>query len=215
MDKRVLDKIETFFSQFSLQKYKKGDLLILGGEAPSGIFYLKKGSVRQHSVSKDGGDQTLTIYKSGSFFPMMWAINNTPNSHYFEAMTECYVTKAPREKVIAFLKNEPEVTYDLLSRMYSGLSGLLSRIEYLMYGNAASKIIFTLLNFSYRFGEKSDVAINLRITHREIAAYTGLTRETISREIGKLKKKGLVENTNNLVIIKNRSLLEDQLFAIS
>ena len=54
-------------------------------------------------------------------------------------------------------------------------------------------------------------AVQLRITHREIAALTGLTKETISRECTKLERKGLIENTNRIVLIKNIQTLEIEL----
>lgn len=212
MNETIRKKLDDFFTQFKYQQYKKGEILIRADDEPQGIFYLKNGVVRQYSISKDGEEQTLNLYKPISFFPLMWAINNTPNTYYFESVTEVEVYRAPRQEVIDFLKKEPEILYDLVSRLYRGMHGLLSRIEYLQSGDAYAKVIFALLNASYRFGEQKDNAeIEINITHREIAALTGLTKETISRECTRLEREGLITNTNHLVKIRDVHKLESEL----
>lgn len=212
MDIKIAYKLDDFFSNFKHQIYKKGEILIRADDDPQGIFYLKKGIVRQYSISKDGEEQTLNLYKPLAFFPLMWAINNTSNTYYFEAVTDIEIHKAPKDSVIEFLKKEPDIMYDLISRLYRGMGGLLSRIEYLQSGDAYTKVIFAILNASYRFGEKKENSrVELSITHREISSLTGLTKETISRESAKLEKKDLIINTNHLVIIKDAHKLENEL----
>ena len=215
MNPIVTEKLEAFFTKYKHQTYKKGEILIRADDDPSGIFYLKKGIVRQYTISKDGEEQTLNLYKPPAFFPLMWAINNTPNTYYFEAVTDAEIYRAPKDKTLEFLKSEPEIMYDLISRLYRGMHGLLSRIEYLQSGDAYTKVIFALLNASYRFGEKKDGSrVEISITHREISSLTGLTKETISRESAKLEKKELIINTNHLVIIKDIHMLENELQGI-
>ncbi len=213
MDNIVKQKLDTFFSQFKHMLFKKGEILIRADDEPLGIFYLKSGTVRQYSISKEGEEQTLTLYKPISYFPMMWAINNTHNTYYFEALTEVEVYRAPKDAIVAFIKSEPEVLYDLTSRVYSGMHGLLSRMEYLLFSSAYNKILYTLINNAGRFGTKQDGEVHLHMTHRDIAAFSGLTKETISREIKKLEEKGLIKNQNQLLIVKDIKILEDELLS--
>jgi CRP/FNR family transcriptional regulator len=213
MDDAILKKLNNFFLLYKKQRYKKGEILIRAEDTPSGIFYISKGTVKQYSISPHGEEQILTIYKPPAFFPMMWAINGVSNTYYFEAVEDVKICLAPKDDVLVFLKKEPEVLFDLLSRLYRGMSGLLSRIEQLMFGDAYHKVIFTILNTAYRFGVKNQQTSEtiLRITHKEISSLSGLTKETISRESHKLQKKGLIENKNNLILIKDIKKLEEVL----
>lgn len=214
MNDVIQTKLDDFFTQFKHQEYKKGEILIRADDEPQGIFYLKSGIVRQYSISKDGEEQTLNLYKPVSFFPLMWAINNTPNTYNFEAVTTAEIYRVPKDQVIAFLKDEPEIMYDLISRLYKGMHGLLSRIEYLQSGDAYSKVIYALLNASYRFGEqKENAEIELSITHREVSGLTGLTKETVSRECTRLEKEGFIINTNHMVKICDMHKLERELLS--
>lgn len=215
MDKTVAEKLEVFFTQFKQQHYKRGEILIRADDEPQGVFYLKKGIIRQYSISKDGEEQTLNLYKPISFFPLMWVVNSTPNTYYFEAANEVEVYRASKDQVISFIKKEPDILYDLVSRLYRGMHGLLSRIEYLQSGDAYAKVVFALLNSSFRFGEqRKDEEVELSITHRELSSLTGLTKETISRECTKLEGKGFIKNSNHRVLIRDIKKLEGELLGI-
>lgn len=211
MNDALQKKLNEFFSHYKKLSYKKGDILIQSSTSDPAIFYLIQGTVKQYSLSTQGVEQTLSLYKPGAFFPLLTATSGVPNSYYFEAIDDVITWQAPNKKVLLFLKNEPDVIYDLIGRLYRGMHGLLTRIEYLLTGNAYQKVIFTILNASSRFGEKKSSGIVLRITHKEIASFSGLTTETISRESQKLQKKGLIENKNHSIVIKNSKLLEKEL----
>ncbi|PIP63677.1 hypothetical protein CO165_03850 [Candidatus Roizmanbacteria bacterium CG_4_9_14_3_um_filter_33_18] len=107
MTPNKIKELEVFYKQFSMRNYKKGEMLIRADDDPLGIFCLKKGYVRQYTISKTGFELTLHIVRPISYFPMVWAVNGTPNVYFFEALTEVEVGRAPREQVVDFIKNKP------------------------------------------------------------------------------------------------------------
>jgi CRP-like cAMP-binding protein len=212
MDAMISKKIDEFFKQFKHQTYKKGEILVRADEDLSGVFYLTKGMVKQYAISNKGEELVINIFKPVSFFPMSWAINQTPNNYYFEALEELEIIKAPREDVVTFVKDNPDVLFDLISRVYKGMDGLLSRMVYLMSGEAKTRVIIELLIAAKRFGRKKDgEAIELKISEKDIANQAGMARETVSREISKLKEKGLISLKNNRLLINDLHKLEDEL----
>jgi len=86
---------EDFYSQFQVRRYKQGETLIRADDDPQGIFCLTKGYVRQYTISRTGLELTLHILKPISYFPMVWAVNGTPNVYFFEALTPVEVGRAP------------------------------------------------------------------------------------------------------------------------
>jgi CRP-like cAMP-binding protein len=212
MDDQVSKKLEAFFTQFKLQKYRKGEILVRADDTPPGIFYLTEGQVRMYLITNKGDEIVLNIFKPISFFPMSWAINETKNIYYYEAMTEVTLWRAPKEEVITFLKSNPDVLYNLLSRVYRGVDGVMSRMAHLMSASAYGRLVTELLITAKRFGKKSDSnAITLTISEKELGTQTGLTRETVSREMKILKDKDIVMLQKNLLTIKDLKLLEDEL----
>lgn len=219
MDTTIAQKVEAFFKQFRQRIYKKGEILIRADDDPPGIFYLKAGLVKQYAISRRGDELIVNVYKPLAFFPMTWAINDTRNEYYFEAITDLEVWLAPKEAVLAFVKNNSDVLYDLMSRLYRGLDGVLIRMRYLMAGSAYARLITELIIHEKRFGrptelsfgEKGLTKIELTISERDLAAQSGMTRETVSRELKKLKEKGLVAFDKKILTIYDVAKLEDEL----
>lgn len=212
--KLVNKKIDTFFSQFKNQKYKKGEILIRADEEPTAVFFLKNGAIKQYAISKKGEELVINIFKTVAFFPMGWAINNTKNDYYYEAITDAEIIKAPREKVLDFLKSNPDVLYDLVQRIYRGLDGLFTRMTYMMSGGAYDRLITEIVIQAKRFGKgKTDGQLELHVSEKELAAQAGMTRETVSREIKILKEKGFVTFSKNTLEIHDLSKLEEELIS--
>ncbi len=213
MDEKIFRKIDNFFIQYKLQIYHKGEILIRADDDPSGIFYMKKGVVKEYAISKNGEELIVNLFKPPAFFPMSWALNGTPNKFFFEAVDQVEVYKAPKDEVIALVRKDPDILYDLMKRLYRGVDGLLMRTVYLMSGDAYHRLVAELLIFAKRFGVRNEMTgeIICKVTERDLAAQAGLTRETISREMKLLKEKKLVLFKNAQLSIMNLSKLEDEL----
>lgn len=212
MNETVSKRVEDFFTQFKHQLYKKGEILIRADDDPPGIFYLKEGVVKMYMISRKGDEVVLNIFKPNSFFPMSWAINDTQNIYFFEAITEVHTYRVSKEEAVEFIKNNPDVMYDLLKRMYIGTERLLTRMAYTMRGNAYSQLLIELIIHVKRFGtaEKNN-SYSVTTTETELGTHTGITRETVSREMKILKKKRLVTFEKNRLVIKDLKKLEDEL----
>lgn len=211
MDEQILKKIDSFFSQFKQLNFKKGEILINADENPSTIFYLKEGLVKEYYLTKNGDESVVNIFKPGTFFPMPAAFD-IENSFYFETATNSVIFRAPKENALQFVKNNPDVLLDLLRRVYIGTNGLLLRIGYLMAGKAYEQLIVELLIHAKRFGKKeNDGSLSFMATEKDLGTHAGLTRETVSREMKKLKEKNLAIFNQGTITIPNLKSLENEL----
>lgn len=201
--------VERFFKSYSLRRYKKGQVLLLDGEGPDRVFYLTAGRVKVYDISYRGDEIILNVFNPGTFFPVALVVSHTPNKYVYEAETDIEVHQAPARDVIAFIKERPEVTYELLATVYAKMDEIFGRVSHLMASSAKRRLIYELLLECTRTGRASkSQEIILEITERELGARAGLSRETVSREIGKLKRDKLVRVQQNAIAILNRPELE-------
>jgi CRP/FNR family transcriptional regulator, cyclic AMP receptor protein len=205
MNNDKVKEFETFYKQFTIRNYKKGEMLIRADDDPQGIFCLKKGYVRQYTISKTGYELTLHILQPLSYFPMVWAINGTPNLYYFEALTPVEVGRAPREQVVNFIKDKPTIIFALMSELLEDYAETLTRVEHLVFSDAYRRVISVLLYIAKHFGEKDNkgIIVRHRFTQQDIATLVGVARETASNEMGKLEKKGLVKHIDHAIFFDN------------
>lgn len=206
----VAAKVADFFSKYLTKQYKKGEILIFAGRAPEGVFLLKEGTVSQYDINSKGDKVVVNVFKPGAFLPMAWAYSKNENNFFYEADTAVVVVLAPAGEVVKFVDDNPTVLRDLLSRVYRGMDGLLKRQVELMGGSANSRLALELVISARRFGQiQADGSYLLDITERDLADRTGLSRETVNREISKFKTNGYMSVENGSISIKSLEQLED------
>lgn len=212
MGTTVIDKLNNFFSKLKKYHYKKGEIILRAGDSPQGVYFIDKGYVRDYSISKEGEELMLILFKPEDFFPMQWVFNNKPNFHYFEAMTAVELWRCPREDFIAFIEANPEIFFELTSHIVLRLGGIMQRMEYLAFGNAYQKVASIIMICAERFGEKEgrDIVIRVPLTHKDIASFLGIARETASVEIKKLERKNLITYRGRYLVVKDASGLKKE-----
>lgn len=187
-------KINDFFKQYRHKTFQKGELVVFAHNTLPLVSLLVRGRVAEYDISDAGNKVILTMYKPGAFFPIINAFTRKPNKYFFEALEEVEVYQAPADDVISFLRREPDVLFNLLQRLSSGLDGLLGRVSLLMAGTAQSRVLFELLITAERFGARQpDGWYKVDLTELQLAEQTGLARETVSRALHKCAKEGKLE----------------------
>lgn len=201
----IEQKISTFFEGFTDKRYPKGQILIFAGESPDNVYYLRSGRVSKYQVSYRGEEVVVNVFKPGSFFPMSWALNQSENKYFYKTESAVRINVAPEKEAVDFLKNNPDVMLDLLTRLYKGTEGVLGRMVQLMAGSAKSRVAYEIEIELARFGDKGSKEIEMSETY--LASRTGLARETVSREINKLKTLGIIEVQGKSIVIKDEAKL--------
>ena len=205
-------KIAKHFSKYPLRTYPKGQILIFADEDPEHVFYIIKGKVRQYDVSYRGDEVIVNVFMPPAFFPMSWAINHGNNKYFFKTEENTELRIIPPKDALEFIKSNPDVMLDLLSRLYRGVDGLMGRMVHLMSGTANSRLLYELIIECRRL-KQADASSGYTLTINEggLAARSGLSRETISREIHKLKAVGLVKVTGKGITVNDLKKLEAKL----
>ena len=201
---QVEQAVEKFFHGYSRISFGRGPLLIGADDNPTGISFIEKGFVKQYVISPKGQTLMLTIFKPGAFIPLTWGINETPNTSNFESLTDVTLYRAPREAVITFLREHPDVLYDCTQRLLAGLSGMLERLQTLALDDAYEKVVRVIVYFG-------KLHLPFALPHKEIAAWTGLARETVSLQMEELTRRGLIRyNGRTLEIINLTKLSQEE-----
>lgn len=207
----VTDTVRSFFTAHPKQTFEKGEILIQAEDQPKYVFYLLEGYINQYDITSNGNIVIVNVFKPGTFFPMAYAINHTANHYFYEAASLVTVYKARPEQTVEFIKANPDVMFNLLARVYKGIDGVLRRMTYLMASDAKGRLRFELLNAAKRYGEqRPDGTIFVSVTESNIGNYSGLARETVSRQLQSLKKRGIIRMVHNGVVIEDLQQLQDE-----
>lgn len=205
-----MNTLHAFFANYSLLKYKKRDMILRANDTPSSVFLIQQGYIRAYRISEQGEELTLTILRPGDFFPLTYNLYTTSNPYYLEALTPLEFWRAPQDRFMEFIRQNIELYFELTNKILIRLDGVLSRMEYLIFSNAYTKIAATLLVCAKRFGEirEDDIILKVPLTHKDIASFVGITRETTSLEMKKLENDGYIGREGKYLVVKNYKKLE-------
>jgi CRP/FNR family transcriptional regulator len=205
--------LSEYFSQSKQYPYKKGEIILRPDDTPSGVYYLEKGYIKSYSITENGDENLLVILKSGELFPLRWIFGYTRRKIFYEAIAPVTLRRMPKDDFVRFIDANPLATHELLQNIMAKYNVYVERIENLELTNAYPRVIKRLLSLAERFGKKTDTAIILEapIKHNDIASSINMSRETASRELETLKKKGIIDDKNHIITIKNKELLENEL----
>ncbi len=217
MDDNIQKKLRQFFSSYKHQDYKKGVIIMKFGEPVSHIFFLEKGLVKQFAITENGEELTHQIFRPFSYFPIMLSLGEIDNRYYFETLTDVGLRIAPADAVISLLKANPDILFDLTTRLAKGLSKTLLRIETILFTDAHTKVVSLLLYLAKRYGQShinsgrgNEVIIALPMTHNDIASWIGMQRETVSRQLENLQKDKLISYDGKLLVINDLTKLKEE-----
>lgn len=189
--------------------YGRGDTILRAGDTPSGVYMVVSGWVKVYSLCEDGEPNIIMDLGSPDIFPLDWAITGSCRELSFTALEPTQVRRISRERFQQAFAN-PQTAQAVTMKLTYYFRNLSSELENLHYRSARERVAFRLLCLADCFGENKDghVIVNLRVPNEYIARSTNMTRETASREISRLSQKGLVQNTNGYIIIKDMAALQ-------
>lgn len=213
--KPVKDKagIWPFFSKRKSLQYKHGEIVIRAGDSPSGVYFIEKGFVKVYAIEQNGEENLHIVYKEGELFPLIWTFTDKVKDLYYQAVGKVILKRLSREEFIEFIKKTPDVSVELIKKLISIIDVHADRIENLEISRSYPRMIWRILFLSQRFGAQKgkQIVIEAPLTHHDIAMSINMTRETASRDFEALRKKGLIEYKNHLLVIKDLRKLKHEL----
>ncbi|WP_457681012.1 Crp/Fnr family transcriptional regulator [Thermovibrio sp.] len=184
------------------KRYFKGEIIFSPEQKGEFFFVLKRGKVKIFKSSK-GKEQVIRVFERPAVFGEAASFTGGNFPAWAEALTDCEVLLIPRKGFLELLKEDPEIGMRLLSVMAQRLIYLTEVIERLSLKNALSKLSSYLLKRAQSLGGEFEFSTNLAATE------LGLTKETVSRMLAKLKEVGAIEKERNRIKVKNLSILKE------
>jgi len=205
------DKIRAFFYSHTRMQYKKGEVIIRPEDEPSGVYLIEWGFVKAYSITKYGEENLLLVRGSGSVFPLIWAFTGEHRSVSYEAMEETSLWRVSKSDYKDFLDKNPETMPIILDMAIEAYRLHSERVMTLSYRTARERIVSFLLVTANRFGvvqKDGSTMIMAPFRQTDIASSVNATRETTSRELNAMRKKGLTKTVEGKIVLCDTEILQ-------
>ncbi|MFM7880351.1 MAG: Crp/Fnr family transcriptional regulator, partial [Microcystis panniformis] len=164
--------------------------------------------VKIRTYNMEGKEVTLNIVGKGEIVGEMAALEESPRSTDAITLTAATISSIPAQDFVNLLKSEPLAGIRLSQLMAKRLRQVNQRLR-LREADSLSRVADTLLFLAEGQGQKnSQGTIIPNLPHRELSGISGLARETVTRSLTKLEKKGLIQREQESLCIPDLAALE-------
>lgn len=201
------ENLEKIIDLMIIRNYKKGEVIFFEKEQGEGLFFIKSGKVKITKIVESGDEQILHILKQGKIFAEVVLFDGGNYPATAIAMEDSQIGILRNSDIERLITEIPEIAFEILKVMSKRLRRAQKTIRNLGLKNTKSRTASILLQLAKEHGldslNENQVEINLSLSQQELANLIGASRETISRILGKLKKKDLITTSRQQIIIKD------------
>lgn len=199
-------KVKTMVERHQFLQFKRDQFIYFPEEPAHYVYMISDGRVRIGHYLDDGKEVIKSILAKGEIFGELALAGEEKRSDFAQAMDD-KTTVCPLS--IDDLKNlmyeNKELSFKILKLVGLRLMKLERRLELLVFKDARTRIIEFLKDAAAWKGQKVgfETMIPTRLTHKDIAALTGTSRQTVTTILNELKEQNLIYFDRKKILIRD------------
>lgn len=186
--------------------FSRGARIFSEGEPADAVYVLRKGMVKLSSVSDKGKETILHILKPDEVFgELLLSEEQRP----FTAVTleGSLVTIISKDAFVELLLTVPAVALNFIRLLSKRLTLVETGLADFGHTWSHHRLARVLLQLSKKYGEEvpHGTRINVRLTHEDLANLIGTSRETVTTQLRKFTRLGLLKReARRFIVTKSR-----------
>jgi CRP-like cAMP-binding protein len=196
--------------------FRAGNVIVERDEQDHSVYFIMYGRVHVLNYSSAGRIVTYSSIAEGGMFGEMAAIDGLPRSAWVCAVNDCMVIKISKEIFLSYLQKSPTFSMAVMRKLSKNLRELDERLVNVLSMRAEQRVCVEIISMAKPTSVKPgpDCVVEMP-TQSNFANLVGLSRETVSRILSRLRSDGLVKISRNGLDILDRKGLENRAFGQS
>jgi CRP-like cAMP-binding protein len=183
-------------------------VILLENDWGGSVYFVLAGWAKIRTYNMDGKEVTLNILGKGELFGEMAALDEVPRSTDVITLTPTTIGSIPAQDFVQLVHTEPLAGVRLAQLMAKRLRQVNRRLR-LRESDSQSRVADTILFLAEGQGKVRQQGTEIpNLPHRELSSLSGLARETVTRVLTRLEKKGLIIRDHDMMYIPDVAALE-------
>jgi CRP/FNR family cyclic AMP-dependent transcriptional regulator len=186
--------------------FPQGTRIFSEGDPSESLYILKKGLVKLISLSDKGRETILHILEPEEVFGEL-LLSEAKRPFSAIAIEDALVTSISRESFLKLLSATPIVSLNFIRLISKRLARVETGMAEFSHTWSYHRLARVLLQLSEKYGEEvpAGTLITVRLTHEDLANLIGTSRETVTTQLNKFTRLGLVKRrARRLIVTKSR-----------
>lgn len=206
------EELKIVASRFREREYVKHEIVFFEEDTGNYMYIVQEGRVKVSRLLPNGKEMILAFHEAGEYFGEMSLIDGGTSPATVTTVVPSRVLTVTREEFLGLLEN-PSINRAVLKMLCARCRDAWGQIEVLTFHNADARIRTALYQLCQQKGEaiNGGVKINLKLTHKELADITGISRETATRVLSNMQSSGVLTVEKKRFFVADPDSLVDAL----
>jgi len=201
--------LQELFAQGKLLSFRK-DELVTSTDSKHQVMMMVEGYVKRYMITRSGSLGIQIVYGPQDVFSLtnvfelllQQNIYDGPSIYYYQTMSAARLYLLDADVFCEAVQRDPVFYKELFSEAGQHLMTCVYNIENNSLINSYEQVAHGLLYYAKKFGIETEegTKIGVPLTHQDIADILGITRQTATRAIIKLRNKGMISTDDGITV---------------
>lgn len=199
---------------FVVKHFLKNEVILMEEDTQRYMYIIYSGKVKVVHVSYDGREQILAIHGKGDFFGELALLDGKTSPATVIAMEDTDVGLLSKQDFERHLLKNEKVLREITSLLCARLREAWLRLKVLSFADAEQRLraVLKLVSMNNGVKDQRGTILTIRLTHKDIAAYASVSRETVTRILDRFSHEGEIEFMDHKYILLKPLFFEKTVF---
>ncbi len=205
------DELDQLLSYARVHHLTLGQVLFEKGAAGDKLFVILSGRMKIGVITIEGKEVVFNILGRGEVFGKIALLDGKSRTADANAMTDCDLLSIDRSDFLPFLGSNPQVAARIIAGLCKRVRGISQNLEDGMTLDLPRLIARKLLVLTDAYGrpvEDGGLRIDIRLSQKDLAAMTGISRESVNKHLKVWQDAGWISVKRATVTVRDRAMLE-------
>lgn len=205
------DELSSLTKIIRSRHYAKHQVILREEDTPYYMYIVFSGRVKAVTFGEDGHEHIMAFHKRGGYFGEMSLLDGKTSPATIVALDESHIGLISKENFEEVMLKNQEIYRQVIVMLCSRLRESWHMLKVLRHTSAEQRVRGVLEHFGYLHGvtDVRGTIIPLKLTHKSIAEYASVSRETVTRLMKRLVQANEITFLDNRQIILNSVFLKN------
>lgn len=203
--------LDALLATAKVTRYRADQMIFQKDEPGLAMMAVLDGRIKISSMSMEGKEAVLNIIEPGMVFGEIALLDGRERTADATAMVDSELLVIYRDDFLPLLESRPKLAIRLLEVVCGRLRDTSKLVEDAFTLTTPTRLARQLLRLADSYGKQTEdgVLIDFKMSQRELAAYVGLARENINRQLRSWEKEELISLAAGAVTLVDLETMRD------
>ena len=182
-------------------RFKKGEVIFYKTDLSTDLYIVNSGKLKAVLADEEGDEMVIAQFAKGDFFGELSLLDGKGRSATIVADKDTELSILQKDVFLDVLYKNPRMSVELMATLVERLRKADEMIESLAFLEVSERLIKALLETAAEGRDVSGFVKAGKLTHKELAARIGSSREAVSKCLKVLTTKRIVREADGNILI--------------